>query len=165
VCNLSYTFNAVNALTAVTDGDEARYAAALTCDQSGNITQVVEVYNNTATPPVAESTLTTDFTYDALNRLTQHKTTRYDLAAGRSAALGGGELIARTAARATRDHTLDGTGRVAKSAYSTCQSGSAPPLPHSSPHVSLLLAASHCIKPPAVPASCRALPLAFRPGP
>jgi hypothetical protein len=112
--NLSYTFNAVNQLTALTDADDANYNATVSCDANNNITSVVETHSTTAFPPVVQSTLTTDFTYDALNRLTQHKTTRYDVAAGKTVYV-------------QRDHTIDALGRVAKSSHGTWQSGSPPP--------------------------------------
>jgi len=38
--NLSYTFNAMNQLTAISDADESQYGATVTCDANGNITQV-----------------------------------------------------------------------------------------------------------------------------
>jgi len=73
VYNLSYTFNCVNALTAISDGDDANYGCAVTCDANGNITQVDE--SQLGKPPTPQTNyLYSYFTYDALNRLTEHKT-------------------------------------------------------------------------------------------
>ena len=74
--NLGYTFNAVNAITQITDGDDAGYLATVTCDQNGNITEVdekMDVMNQI-------NHLYTYFTYDNLNRLTEHKTKAYKAA-------------------------------------------------------------------------------------
>ena len=74
--NLGYTFNAVNAITQITDGDDAGYLATVTCDQNGNITEVdekMDVMNQI-------NHLYTYFSYDSLNRLTEHKTKAYQAA-------------------------------------------------------------------------------------
>ena len=36
--DLSYTFNSVNALTAISDSDDGNYSATVTCDANNNIT-------------------------------------------------------------------------------------------------------------------------------
>ncbi|MCH7471359.1 hypothetical protein IIA79_00195 [bacterium] len=60
--DLSYTYNVVNQLTAISDAVDANYSCSVTCDADGSITQAVEIYSSLAIPPVIESTLTTDFT-------------------------------------------------------------------------------------------------------
>ena len=55
--DLSYTFNAVNGLTAVTDADDANYSAAVSCDQNGNIVCIEETQAGEE-----PATLSTDFT-------------------------------------------------------------------------------------------------------
>ena len=74
--DLSYTYNSVNQFTAISDAADANYNCSVTCDADGNITQAVETYVSPAIPPVIESTLTTDFSYDWANRLTRHITMR-----------------------------------------------------------------------------------------
>jgi hypothetical protein len=76
VYNLSYTFNAVNALTAISDGDDGNYGCTVTCDANGNITQVDESQAGQGGSPQTNY-LHAYFTYDALNRLTEHKTKAY----------------------------------------------------------------------------------------
>jgi hypothetical protein len=71
--NLSYSFNAVNALTVISDGDDAQYGCTVTCDANGNITQVDESQAGTGGSPQTNY-LYSYFTYDALNRLTDHNT-------------------------------------------------------------------------------------------
>ena len=71
--NLSYSFNAVNALTVISDGDDAQYGCTVTCDANGNITQVDESQAGVRPTPQTNY-LYSYFTYDALNRLTDHNT-------------------------------------------------------------------------------------------
>ena len=50
--DLSYTYNSVNQLTAISDAADANYNCTVTCDADGNITQAVESYVSLAIPPV-----------------------------------------------------------------------------------------------------------------
>ena len=81
--DLSYTFNAVNALTQVTDADDSTYLASFTSDHNGNITQVDERMG-AGTQQNPYNYLYTYFEYDDLNRLTVHKDKRYVAAAAAS---------------------------------------------------------------------------------
>jgi len=63
--DLSYTFNAVNALTQVTDADDSTYLASFTSDNNNNITQVTERMG-AGTPQNPYNYLYTYFEYDAL---------------------------------------------------------------------------------------------------
>jgi hypothetical protein len=67
--NLSYTFDNVNALSSITDGDDANYSCSVTSDANLNITQVDESMSG-----AGAGVLHTYFEYDALNRLTAYKT-------------------------------------------------------------------------------------------
>jgi len=73
--DLSYTFNAVNALTQVTDADDSTYLASFTSDNNNNITQVTERMG-AGTPQNPYNYLYTYFEYDDLNRLEVHKDKR-----------------------------------------------------------------------------------------
>jgi len=81
--DLSYTFNAVNALTQVTDADDSTYLASFTSDSNNNITQVTERMG-AGTQQNPYNYLYTYFEYDGLNRLTVHKDKRYVAAAAAS---------------------------------------------------------------------------------
>ena len=119
--DLRYTYNVVNQLTAISDAADANFNCSVTCDADDNITQAVETYVSLAIPPVIESTLTTDFTYDWANRLTQHKTTRYD-------------STQDDTQYTERDHAYDGTGRLVKSTYKQWWAGDIEPLGDSLEH-------------------------------
>ncbi|MCH7472226.1 hypothetical protein IIA79_04670 [bacterium] len=119
--DLSYTYDVVNQLTAISDAADTNYNCTVTCDADGNITQAVESYVSLAIPPVIESTLTTDFIYDWANRLTQHKTTRYD-------------STQDDTQYTERDHAYDATGRLVKSAYKQWWASDPPPLANSLEH-------------------------------
>ena len=47
--DLSYTFDNVNALTALADSDDSTYSAVVTCDANGNITEIEERRPSAAT--------------------------------------------------------------------------------------------------------------------
>jgi len=69
------SFNAVNALTQVTDADDSTYLASFTSDSNNNITQVDERMG-AGTQQNPYNYLYTYFEYDNLNRLTVHKEQR-----------------------------------------------------------------------------------------
>ena len=119
--NLSYTFNSVNALTAISDGDDQGYGCAVTCDANGNITQVDESQAGTGGSPQTNY-LYSYFTYDALNRLTEHKTKAY-VAGGTNA-----WVLAR------RTHAYDALGRLTQSGYRSYNDGGADPGPTNHVH-------------------------------
>jgi hypothetical protein len=104
--DLTYTFNDVNAMTAIADADDSDYAATVTCDANGNITQIEETDRSARTT----ATLTTDFSYDALNRLSYHKTTSYSYSASKT------EYV-------KREHVTDAVGRIVESTYKSWDSG------------------------------------------
>ena len=110
---LSYTFNNVNALTAIEDANAEFYTCTVTCDANNNITQVVETETG---EEEKTATLTTSFSYDALNRLTLHQETRYDSTAGEE------QYRARL-------HKYDGLGRAVRSALLDWDEGGNPPAP------------------------------------
>jgi len=108
--NLSYTFNSVNALGAVTDGDSPGYLCSVTCDANGNVTQVDE--SQLGKPPTPQTNhLYTYFTYDALNRLSEHKTKQY--------VAGGTNAWVWT----ERPHAYDALGRLVHSGYAQYNDG------------------------------------------
>jgi len=119
--NLSYSFNAVNALTVISDGDDAQYGCTVTCDANGNITQVDEsqagqggspqTNHGRSTGRAARSTPT----YDALNRLTEHKTKAY--------VAGGTNAWVWT----RRTHSYDAIGRLTQSGWRSYTDGGADP--------------------------------------
>ena len=108
---MPYTFNNVNALTAIEDANAEFYACEVACDANGNITQVVETETG---EEEQTATLTTSFSYDALNRLTLHQETRYDSTAGKT-------KLRR------RYHKYDGLGRAVRSALQDYQTGDPDP--------------------------------------
>ena len=112
--NLSYTFNSVNALTAISDGDDGNYGCTVTCDANGNITQVDESQAGTGGSPQTNY-LYSYFTYDALNRLAEHKTKAY-VAGGTNAWV----LTRRT-------HAYDALGRLTQSGYRSYNDGDPDP--------------------------------------
>ena len=112
--DLSYTFNNVNALTAIEDANAEFYTCTVTCDANNNITQVVETETG---EEEKTATLTTSFSYDALNRLTYHLEQRYDSTEG------------DTQFR-KRWHKYDGLGRAVQSALTDWElSDPFPPTP------------------------------------
>ncbi len=112
---LSYTYNAMNALTAIADGLDQDYSCAVTCDLNGNITQVVEL--QAGSPPAG---LTTAFTYDALNRLTVMQETRKQSG-----------VVGYT----KRHHGYDGLGRLTASALTQWSAGGEEPSPDYRDHL------------------------------
>ena len=118
--DLSYSFNNVNALTAIEDANAEFYACEVTCDANNNITQVVETETG---EEEKTATLTTSFSYDALNRLTYHLEQRYDTTAG------------DTQFR-KRWHKYDGLGRAVQSALTDWElSDPFPPAPSYRDHM------------------------------
>ena len=111
--DLSYAFNNVNALTEIVDNNAEFYTCEVTCDANNNITQVVETETG---EEEKTATLTTSFSYDALNRLTAHQEARYDSTAG------------ATQYR-RRYHKYDGLGRAVQSALQDYQAGDPDPGP------------------------------------
>ena len=101
--DLSYTYNSVNSLTAAADADVASYSAAFTCDPNGNITQVDESEGLTDTL-YGKSALHTYFDYDALNRLSAHRTKAWNTTQG-------------DWRWTKRSHSWDGLGRLVASNY------------------------------------------------
>jgi YD repeat-containing protein len=108
--NLSYTFDNVNALTAISDGDDANYSCSVTSDANLNITQVTE-----SDTRIGGATLYTYFEYDGLNRMTVHKTKRNPFAGVTS------WLWTK------RTHQYDATGRLVKSNWKSWNDGQQEP--------------------------------------
>ena len=119
--NLSYTFNNVNALTQVTDGDQSDYLATVACDANGNITQIQERTGTAGIPPY--NYLYTYFEYDDLNRLTVHKDKRY--------VAGGTNAWVWT----KRMHAWDAVGKLVGSTYKTWNDGGQEPSGDSLEHI------------------------------
>jgi len=120
--DLSYTFNAVNALTQVTDADDSTYLASFSSDANGNITQVTERMG-AGTQQNPYNYLYTYFEYDDLNRLTVHKDKRY--------VAGGTNAWVWT----KRSHEWDAQGRLVHSNYKTWSDGGIEPGGDSLEHV------------------------------
>ena len=99
----------MNALTDIADALDADYECTVTCDANGNITKIEELDKSQQ----ESATLTEDYTYDALNRLTQHKTTKYNATEEQTDYW-------------QRDHTIDAIGRVVKSGYEFVEDGVGP---------------------------------------
>ena len=114
--DLSYAFTNVNALDYIVDNAAEGYACTVTCDANNNITQVEETQMEEGEGGEVTATLTTAFTYDALNRLTLHQETRYDSTAGKT-------KLRR------RYHKYDGLGRVVRSALQDYETGDPDPGP------------------------------------
>jgi len=73
-CYLSYTFDSVNALTALGDSDDATYSAVVTCDANGNITGIDERKMVSGQVVANEYQY---YAYDDLNRLQNWRTKTY----------------------------------------------------------------------------------------
>ena len=100
----------MNALTAISDGDDGNYGCTVTCDANGNVTQVDESQAGQGGSPQTNY-LYSYFTYDALNRLTEHKTKAY-VAGGTNA-----WVLTR------RGHEYDALGRLTRSGYAQYNDG------------------------------------------
>ena len=109
--NLQYTYDNNNRLTLITDSDDATYNCIVTPDANGNITQIEEQGKFGAT---VQSTLTQEFQYDDLNRMTSYKTTRYDSVAAKTKYV-------------RRQHEYDATGRLVNSTLKQWETGQAEP--------------------------------------
>ncbi|UNM08208.1 MAG: RHS repeat protein [Planctomycetales bacterium] len=71
--DLGYTFDVRNNMSAISDADDANYAAAVTTDANMNITEIDESYDNGN----GVNHLYTQFAVDDLNRVTENKTKKY----------------------------------------------------------------------------------------
>jgi hypothetical protein len=121
--NLSYTFNAVNALTAITDAVETRYTCVVTCDANNNITQLDEVMSGAGTvPPFQNNHLYSIFEYDDLNRQTKHKTKAW---------VAGGT---NNWVWVERQHEYSAVGALLRSGWRTYPDGTSPGAYSSSKH-------------------------------
>jgi hypothetical protein len=69
--NQSYNYDAVNAISTISDSDDANYSCTVTSDNNLNITQVDESKSG-----AGAGVLHAYFEYDALNRVTAYKTKR-----------------------------------------------------------------------------------------
>ena len=108
----------MNALTAITDGDDTNYVCSVTSDANLNITQITEYDMRRG-----GAYLYTYFDYDDLNRLSAHRTKRNPIA-GVAAWIW-----------AKRSHQYDATGRLVKSNYKTWADGQQEPSGDSLEHI------------------------------
>jgi YD repeat-containing protein len=121
--NLSYTFNSVNGLTAITDSVETRYTCVVTCDANNNITQLDELMTGTGTvPPFQTNHLYSIFEYDDLNRQTKHKTKAW---------VAGGT---NNWVWVERQHEYSAVGALVRSGWRTYPDGTSPGAYSSSEH-------------------------------
>ena len=117
------------------------HACTVTCDANGNITEVDE--SELGKKPTPQTNyLYSYFTYDALNRLTEHKTKAY--------VAGGTNAWVWT----RRTHAYDALGRLVESGYRSYNDGGADPGPANHSHAysgsrpARTLAPSRCSSPP-----------------
>jgi YD repeat-containing protein len=121
--NLSYTFDGLNKLTAITDSVETRYACVVTCDGNNNITQLDEIMSGAGTvPPFQNNHLYSIFEYDDLNRLAKHKTKAW---------VAGGT---NNWVWVERQHEYSAIGALVRSGYRTYTDGTTPPSYNRSEH-------------------------------
>jgi hypothetical protein len=116
--NLSYTYDNLNRLTQVTDGNDANYNAAVTSDANGNITLITE----TAGSPAA-STIYSYFDVDDLNRVTALRVKFFQ-----------GSPLTGNWQWVKRAHEYSATGQLLHSTYKTWLDGSTEPAGDSLQH-------------------------------
>ena len=100
VMDLSYTFDTVNALTTITDSDDALYSCTVACDANNNITQIQE----TATVGEYTADLYTTFNYDWANRMEYSQVRAFD-------------SNQKDWELTKREHQFDAAGRLVNSTY------------------------------------------------
>ena len=108
--DLGYTYNTVNALTAITDADDGNYECTVTCDANNNITLVAESVSTGG----YSANLTTLFSYDWANRLETSTVSRYSSAD-------------KDMVYTKREHEYDAAGRLVNSTYKNWLGGEEEP--------------------------------------
>jgi hypothetical protein len=121
--HLGYTFGVLNDLTAISNATDPRYSCAVTCDANNNITELDEKMTGVgAIPPFQDNFLYTYFEYDALNRMTKHKTKAY--VAGTTNAWVWKE----------REYLYSAVGAILETGWRTYNDGTMPPAFQTSKH-------------------------------
>ena len=108
--DLGYTYNTVNALTAISDADDANYECTVTCDANNNITLVEEAVSTGG----YTAELATAFSYDWANRMETNTVSRYLKAS-------------KDMVYTKREHEYDGAGRLVNSTYKNWLGGEEEP--------------------------------------
>src|SRR5690606_38396132 len=115
---LSYTFDVRNNLNAIADADSAGYAATVTSDANMNITEIDEEYDN----GTGVTHVYAYFDVDDLNRVTAHRTKKYNGIAARWEWL-------------KREHGYDAAGRLVNSTLKQWYDGDSEPAGLSLEHI------------------------------
>ena len=108
--DLGYTYNTVNALTAISDADDANYECTVTCDANNNITLVEEAVSTGG----YTAELATAFSYDWANRMETNTVSRYLKAS-------------KDMVYTKREHEYDAAGRLVNSTYKNWLGGEEEP--------------------------------------
>ena len=108
--DLGYTYNTVNALTAISDADDANYECTVTCDANNNITLVAESVSTGG----SMANLTTVLSYDWANRMETNTVSRYSSAD-------------KDMVYTKREHEYDAAGRLVNSTYKNWLGGEEEP--------------------------------------
>ena len=116
--DLSYTYNVRNNLSAISDADDANYAAAVTSDANMNLTVIDESYDNSGNV----NHLYTYFDVDDLNRVTSHRTKKY-------------LSLARKWQWTKREHGYSGTGSLVNTTMKQWYDGDSEPAGDSLEHI------------------------------
>jgi YD repeat-containing protein len=117
--DLSYTYDVRNNLSAISDADDANYAAAVTPDANMNLTVLDESYDNGGGNI---NHLYTYFDVDDLNRVTAHRTKKYI-------------SLARKWQWTKRQHGYDAPGRLVKTTMKQWYDGDTEPAGDSLEHI------------------------------
>ncbi|UNM07828.1 MAG: RHS repeat protein [Planctomycetales bacterium] len=116
--DLSYTMNAVNAMTQITDADDANYNADVTCDANNNITEIDESIDNNG----YVNHLYSYFDVNKYNQLTAQRDKKYVASSGKWQ-------------WTKRSHSYNGPGSLVASNYKQWYDGDSEPAGSDLEHV------------------------------